>query len=354
MASLITWRKIKLNTYVLVFFIAFLVLFPISMTLCLPIYLIRFVVAMARKLFRPDLGKMITTRSAVIATDNPSKNPQWNLCVWLVLEGDFDFERFRENFLSNIVYKKDAGGTLLHPEYQQFYKRWIGFLFWKWEEKFDIKEHMRYLFSKDENCKSKPTSDEELKKIIKDLTAKPFEQGKSPWEFLFLPNYLETGDSTPQKSVLIFRVHHGFCDGFTILWLLMKEVNNISMENVAKPAELRKNIFLRILTAATFWIRAPYDFLKLIVKSKDNNEWHLPEDQLQRPFNTAFTRRIPLDYIKSIKSSHNVSFTAVVMAALTGGLRQKMLEKGVKVPDYVTTAIAVPMPGHPTKLRNHL
>jgi len=323
--------------------------------LCLPIYFLRFVVAMARKVFRPDLGKMVTTRSAVIATDNPSKDPQWPLCVWLVLEGDFDFETFRNNFHANIVLKKDSRGNLLHPEYQQYFKQWLGFLFWKWEDKFRIEDHMRYFYANDvEKAKSQVTTEKELKEIIKSLTAKSFEVGKSPWEFLFLPNYTQSEDTSPNKSVLIFRVHHGFCDGFTILWLLMKEVNQIDMDNVAKPVHIRKSFLSRLITAITFWIRGPYDFMRLIVKSNDHNQWHLPRNKLERPFNTAFTERIPLDYIKGIRRSHGVTFTSVVMAGLTGGLRKKMLEKGIKIPPYVTTAVAVPMPGHPHKLRNHL
>lgn len=38
----------------------------------------------------------------------------------------------------------------------------------------------------------------------------------------------------------------------------------------------------------------------------------------------------------------------------TTGIRNSMIERGAKVPRKMTTAVAVPMPGHPDKLRNHL
>ncbi|CAL8097250.1 unnamed protein product [Orchesella dallaii] len=305
----------------------------------------------AKKFFRPDLGKLVQTRSAVIAaTDNPYKDPNWILCVWLVLDGKLDFEQFRVNFYNNIVLKKIRNGQLHSPEYQQYFSKWLGFMFWKWEEKFDIKDHMRYIFPDDIDA---TINEEDLRQLIKQLAWKPFQDKKSPWEFLFVPNYKENGKDYPDKSVLFLRVHHGFCDGFAILNLLLKEVNNISMANVAKPARIQKNFLIKSLETVLFWLMCPYMFMKMLVRTVDTNEWHLPSQKLIRPLNTGFTDRIPLSYIKEIKNIHNVSFSAVIYASLTGALRNMMLEMGKKVPSYMSTAVAVPMPGHPEKLRNH-
>ncbi|OXA43539.1 hypothetical protein Fcan01_21460 [Folsomia candida] len=359
------FKKLKAQFYILIFFLLFLALFPICFSICVPIYLFRFIVTMARKVFRRDLGNLINTRSAVIATDNASDNPKWNLCVWITLDGNLDFVQFRQTFLHDIVLETNSKGELVNPEYQQYYAKWLGFLFWKWEKAFDIREHMKYYF---ENLKGgsyleKVTTNKELRQIIKGLTSEPFGHEKSPWEFLFIPNFREEDDhSAPapttesNKSVLIFRVHHGFCDGYAILWLLLKRLNKVGLERVAKPAKLPKGRgrTWRVLLNRIFsWLRAPYDFMTLMVESKDKNEWHLSQETLERPFNTAFTPRIPLKYIKEIKNGNNVSFTSVIMAALTASIRNSMIERGAKVPRKMTTAVAVPMPGHPDKLRNH-
>jgi len=42
------------------------------------------------------------------------------------------------------------------------------------------------------------------------------------------------------------------------------------------------------------------------------------------------------------------------MAAIAGGLRNMMIQKGVPVPSEFHTGLPVPMPNHPDKLRNHL
>lgn len=211
-------RKITTKFTILFLFFGFLTLFPICFTLFfLPIYLIRFLVAMAGKLFRPDLGKMINTRSAVIATDRVNQSPKWNLCVWITLEGNLNFDQFRQTFLQDIVLEKDSTGKLVNPEFQQFYTTWLGFLFWKWEKAFDIQDHMRYYFDANNSVDylEKVTTEKELRQVIKGPTAEPFQSGKSPWEFLFIPNFLDhNGDQEPDtepsanKSVLIFKQCH--------------------------------------------------------------------------------------------------------------------------------------------------
>lgn len=345
-------RVIRLNLYAIFFTCIFIFLFVICITAFFPTYIFRLLVSIARKYCRPDLGKLVTTRSAVIAgTDDPTKNPCWILCVWLVLEGNLDFEQFRTNFHKNVVLKKASNGELHSPEYQQYFAKWLGFLFWKWEKAFDIKEHMRHLNPEDID---KVVTEEELRKIIKEQTWEPFTTQKSPWEFLYVPNYKENGSVKADKSVLIFRVHHGFCDGFSILHLLMKEVNNISLTNVARPDKVKKSVWVKILQGILFWISGPFLLMKMAVRTYDRNEWHLSSDKLTQPRNTGFTHRIPLEYIKEIKNSHQVCFSSVIYASLTGALRQAMLETGKNVPKYISTAVAVPMPGHPLKLRNHL
>ncbi len=106
--------------------------------------------------------------------------------------------------------------------------------------------------------------------------------------------------------------------------------------------------------ALLFGIVGPYHSMKMLLRSIDTNEWHLPGDKLSKPRNVGFTKRIPLEYVKEIKNMHNVSFSAVIYASLTGALRNMMLTMGKNVPQYMSTAVAVPMPGHPLKLRNHL
>ena len=334
-----------------------MVLFPPCMIAFLPVYLLRYVLSIAAKLFRPDLGKLIHTRSSVLAIDKAYRDPRWNLCVWLVIEGNLNFEKFRDNFLRNIVDHKNERGKFTDPEYQQYYTTWFGFLFWKWDRKFNIKNHMRYYFEQQDDYLKKTTTEDELRQIIKKLTWAPFAPKRSPWEFLYIPNYKASTDDSPvePKCALIFRLHHGLCDGYKILYLLMKEANGISMDYVAQPDYTKRSFLVRTLIRLSFFLLGPYEFMSTLVASKDHNDWHkIPDRKLVRPLNLSFTKRIPLTEIKAIKNMYKVSFTAVLMASITSGIRRMMIEAGVRVPKNMSTAVAVPMPGHPTRLRNHL
>ncbi|CAG7669533.1 unnamed protein product, partial [Allacma fusca] len=72
-----------------------------------------------------------------------------------------------------------------------------------------------------------------------------------------------------------------------------------------------------------------------------------------RPFNNAFSDRINLDFIKSIKQRHGVSYNAVVMAAITGGIRRIMLQQGKAIPEVINAGLPIPLPRHPGTMTNH-
>ena len=354
----ITLNVIRRQVYIAFFTLVFLVLLPLCLIVFSPIYLFRFFLCILARTFRPDLGEIIDSRSSVLAIDDPSKSPKWNLCVWIVFEGALNFENFREFFRQNILNKKDFNGKLVYPEYQQYYTSWLGFLFWKWDEKFRLENHMRYCFEDRPDYLTKETTEEEVRKLVKELTWSPFAQQRSPWEMHFIPNYKSATNyesDAETKSVLIYRVHHGLCDGFKILHLIMTECNAVSMDLIAKPDYVKRSLVSRIWLAIVFWFKAPYEFFKILVSATDHNQWHcLPERRLVKPMNMSFTERIPLTKIKNLSKSYNVSFSAVLLASITGGIRRMMMDSGVRVPKNISTAFPVPMPGHPLKLRNHL
>jgi hypothetical protein len=61
---------------------------------------------------------------------------------------------------------------------------------------------------------------------------------------------------------------------------------------------------------------------------------------------------LPASIVKEIREKHNVTFTAVLMAAVAGGVRNYMLAHGIKIPKKMHVTQPLPWPGHPDKLRN--
>ncbi|CAG7721203.1 unnamed protein product, partial [Allacma fusca] len=327
----------------------YFVLLPTILIFGLPIYFYRGVISQLRKILRPDLDKLVNTRSSVLAREDWTKNPQWNLVIWLTHEGLLDFEKFRKDFYNDYVMQEDDNGNLKFPEYQQHYYKWMGFLFWRWEDVFDMREHVR---TYDGDHQASVVDKSRFLQIVKELTWKPWQARKSPWEFLQVAHYDDGSGDGVEKSQFIFRIHHGLGDGYYILKLLAEDICGVSTA-LGKPQVIPRNFFQNIFLGFLFWIRAPFQMVQMLVAAHDVNEWHLPLDKVTRPMNIALTEPIKLDWIKSIKNEYCVSFSAVIYAAVTGGIRNLMIEKGVPVPNEMHTAVAVPVPGHPPKLRNH-
>ena len=342
-------RRAMVSSYALLYFVLWI---PVVVVIFLPFYIFRTFLAILKCLLRTDLDKLMHTRSSVLARDDHTGKPSWNLVVWLTQEGVMDLDKFCEYFHKDYVLKKKPNGRFQFPEYQQHYEKWWGYLFWRWEENFDIKDHIREY---DGVHKADVVDHDRLVQIVKELTWKPWNPKKSPWEFLQIKNFQDGKGDGVEKSLLLFRIHHGLGDGYYILKLLMQDVCGISLENaLGRPEYVRRSWYQKLILGFLFWVRTPYQVMEQLTTSWDVNQWHLPMEQLTRPMNAALTDCIPLDYIKSIKNMHHVSFTATVLAAITGGLRNHMLDRGIPVPTEMHTAVAVPMPGHPPKLRNHL
>lgn len=342
-------KQIKLITLTYLYLIAF----PTIVICCIPIYVFRFFVSQCKKVLRPDLHRLVHTRSIVLGVDGFPHKPTWNLVVWLTQDAILDLNKFAAEFNEEYVHKKEPSGELAYPEYQQHLEKWLGFYFWRWDSSFDIKNHIRKY---DGKYKDEETIDDTtLLQIIKEQTWKGWNPKRSPWEFLQIPNYKGTDDSDGvQKSILIFRIHHVLGDGYFILKLLMEDISGISCQKAAQPKYIQRSGWNKLLHAVLFWIRGPYQFVSMMCEAKDTNPWHIPEEQLTRPMNAALTRKIPLSYVKGIKNSHQVTFTALINAAVSGGIRSMMIEQGIQEPQDIHQAVAVPLPGHPQKLRNHL
>ncbi|CAG7722654.1 unnamed protein product [Allacma fusca] len=319
-----TGRGIVRTYFVVFIYLAlYIILAPILIIgVFSPLYIFRGILSQLRKIFRKDLHKLINTRSSVLARENWSEDPKWNLVVWLTQEGQMDLEKFRRYFYNEYVMRKDSNGKLLYPEYQQHYCKWFGFLFWRWEDAFNVQEHIRPYDGI--HKKLDPVDKPGLIKIIKELTWKAWDPQKSPWEFLQVAKYQDEGRGDQgEKSLLIFRIHHGLGDGYYILKLVTQDIGGISLDRaLGKPQFERRNWFGNALSSFLFWLRAPYQMMEMMVSAQDTNEWHLPRDEMRKPMNAALTEPIDLGLLKNIKNNFHVSFSAVIYAAITGGIRR--------------------------------
>ena len=342
-------KNIFKQTLIVILTLIFLPSIPLLIGLCVPIYTIRYIVEIAAKLFRPDLCKILTTRSAVFAVDDLYNQPRAPLLVFMILEGDIDVPEAQLNLYKKLVEAKNPDGTFVRPELTQYISKWMGFYFWKKDESFDITNHAHVY---DGPMKSAYYTEERLYEIVNNLVTKPFPKHRSPWEFILFEKCVDEAKGQQATGVCLL-LHHSLADGFSILKLVGELITSkgriLPLQNYTPSTGFRR--FMEVIAMS---FMAPYETVKVLFDLYDSNEWHIPEKKLSRKMNGAVLDKIPVDYIKEIKNLSGCSFTSVLLAAFSGGIRNFMLEQGVKVPKTIHCISPLPMVGHPDKMRNFM
>lgn len=174
---------------------------PLLILLVSPLYLWRRIVWWLSRIFRPDLAKMVVTRSSIMAVDNWMNQPRCNLIVMVGFEGELNLELLFAELREKVLTRTNENGEELHPELRQYYERWMGYIFWKFEENFSFGAHIRYYEQ------TEPITTEELTKIEGELALRAFEPKKSPWEVHYVRDYKPDFDENPskKKSLVLFR-----------------------------------------------------------------------------------------------------------------------------------------------------
>jgi hypothetical protein len=131
----------------------------------------------------------------------------------------------------------------------------------------------------------------------------------------------------------------------------------MSLENVnGVPKERRPRAwYLEVLLRLGILIRLPFDWAEQFVESFDwwdHNPWH--RLKLRNEYNVAISDPIPIQLIKDIKNFHKTGFTAVIHAAIAGGVRNTLIKHRQSVPRKIHLSAPFPQKNHPDKLRNHL
>ncbi|CAG7829861.1 unnamed protein product [Allacma fusca] len=340
------------------------------------VYLFRLFAFHTSHYFRPDLGKMLSTRSSIFGCDLIYQRPLCSLVGKHVYHGTFDLEHVRSMIDRNWVKARNLDGSLRNPELAQGVTSWLGFYFWKPDESFNLNHHVSVIKTEPDEM----ITDVKLNAIMSTMIAKPFERYRSPWEVFLVPNYVpdeplpskvdddddnnnnnnnnnNNCENPEPKFVILIHWNHSLMDGLSIAKLYLNFTNSSIQSFFPKP---KRNSYesqcAKMLNKASFVVRAPYQSIRTPIESVDCNAWHLSEGELTKKMDMAFTPRIPTKLIQEIKDAHNVTFNSVVFTALTGAIRNFMIRsnRDKTLPDTITCGFPYPLPGHPEKLRNHM
>ncbi|CAG7724171.1 unnamed protein product [Allacma fusca] len=292
---------------------------------------------------------MVSARSSILSLDN-MKKPKCNVVIWFVLETQVSVVEFQEFFQENVLNLRLPSQDLTYPEFRQYFHQTMGYLFWKWDENFHVQNHIDIC---DEfKTQSGPVLESTVLKLNEKLLSQPWPDQRSPWKFLLINNY-ERGQFP--KTLVLLVLHHGMGDGYSFLKLIQNHlVGDIYKGKTAKPkmgiASPGKDIWGSLVLP----FKIAYEFSEQAL-SYDFNEWHRSGWKLTGEVKVARTKRIPIAFVKQLKTKFGVSFSAILSAAAAGGIRKYFLDHGILLPESMRVFLPLPFPNHPDdKLVTHL
>jgi hypothetical protein len=336
---------------------------PILLLLSVPLIIYKYLVVLLAKVFRPDLASILSPSSAVFAQNDSLEEPKCSVVLPILFDGEFGIQEFRDAFRTRILEHKNpssSGELLTYAKLQQCLTDWMGFKFWKEINNKDfkledyIKVHPDFLV-RDEVVLNE---DEDLiTKLSADLVTKSYDKTKSPWEFLLVPK-LQTGEHGT-GTTLIFRFHHALCDGYSILQLSML-LFGIKIAPTTTAGVIPKQQKSHRGSSLSGFIIFALEFLQklsqVLLLSFDNSSlWKLADNKKTGKLNIQASKVFaPCGYIKAVKNHHQVSFSSVIYASLTGAIRKISLKKGMQLPEKMPLMLPLLKEGHPGGLVNHL
>lgn len=368
-----------------------LCLFSIFVVFSIPVYLYRWVLVniLVPCCFRDKHGiqKPVTPLGNVFATEFLRNYPPRNVIVSnFVIEGSMDRNEILKLVHTKWIQAKEDTAKesckedqLKYPELQQYIDYWMGFLFWRQDNEFDLNNHV-YFHEIPNEKDTDAHSESWLCSLIESLLNKPFAPKRSPWEIHVVEKYQnselvqdsnnntrkdENGMKSVEMTAFVLRFHHGLADGFSLLYAVMEGLFGLNVSEVSLatpqdsdvPLEEGKRKESCLTTYLKFPWRLVYDvgaFSDMIL-SKKWTPWHVPDRKKKWMQIYGRSKLIPIQKLKDIKNFFGVSFTGTVLSCIAAGVQKSLDDTtGPDFPQEITALSPLPLPGHPKRFRNHV
>jgi len=265
----------------------------------------------------------------------------------------FDYER-----LADLIERRLA----LVPRYRQKIKNVPGHLarpVWVDDPEFDVSYHVR------RSALPKPGTEEQLHELVGRLMSRPLDRNRPLWEV-----YLVEG-LAKNRIAIITKTHHAMVDGVSAmdigqlildvtptprdtgedLWLPRPEPGTVQLvldaaaEAVQRPAEVVENVRTAAIDAVATVRRVGtavgglFDALRTAVRAAPGSPLNVPIST-QRRFAVA---RTALEDFKLVRAAHGGTVNDVVLAVVSGALRNWLLSRGEPVIPSTTIRAMAPV-----------
>jgi len=298
------------------------------------------------------LGDMVGSFGTIFTLDDLYGKPRNNYAISLKIEGELDVSKLKTIISANILGRKLRNGKLQYQELQQDFTMFLGYLFYKNVDNFNLDNHVWEYKSE-----KKWINEMKLLEITQELVNKNWIKGQSLWEVVLVPNVInedQQGTDKPQTySTLILRLHHSLADGISCLGILKSLINQKDMKFII-PFENppKTNLFMQLKSLILF----PFQFANAIAEFQTLN---VPKSSFLAPYDPAnefymfHTRKFPFQNLKAIKDQFNVGLQSVVYSCITKALHNhtRITKQDDKC---ILCNIPVPVPRTTEKLRNQM
>lgn len=345
------------------FFFAFV---PIFTIVSFPFGMYRlFVHKVIAPCFQPDVGKPVTSLGTLFATEflnaDKTKPIRCAIVVNFVIQGKISYADAVRIVEKNWISPKLPNGQLRNPEYQQYISKWMGYMFWKQDKSFSIKNHI--ILHKLPEQATVSECNKFFCNLMETSLNKPFTPKQSPWELHLVQNYKnpELSQSEEKLTLFVFRLHHAMADGYSVMYSLVDGLMETPTQNVrmASPVKLAKEP----VSLSKVWQTVKFPFgvvheagLYISYFFRPKTPWHIMDSEKHWQQMYARSELIPIQKLKDVKNRFNVSFTALLLSCISGGIAKSLSESmGMKwVPEEMLMGFNIPLKNHPRKLRNHV
>jgi len=193
-------------TFQLILTILIFISSPVILSSILPFVIYRTFVKYCAKVFRKDLGNILSPRSSTFAADRITESPKVNIVCALILEGELDLKKLQSDFTTHVINNAPKDGKGVNRRYQRLFQyivNWGGYYFWKDDNSFDLNNHIKSLPSEAQH------TEKDLIALQQLYLGRKWAHKRPLWEFVLVPNYIPSYSTTAGKkaiTIIIFAI----------------------------------------------------------------------------------------------------------------------------------------------------
>lgn len=334
-------------------------LYPILLLIIVPVLIYRHVISVFARNEDPKLGPILTGMDALLAGYDPYEKPLVVLGPYIPFN-----EKLDRNHIIKVIQEKVINPRI-YPNLTQKVVRKYGYNFWRDEDNFKVEDHVRYF---DQEDPEKPITLGEFRVwAMENLSKMTFDQNKSPWEWILIPNLIDTNNPSV-KSLAMMRINHCLMDGYSEILFSQKISTNpgnwtIPGQDFNSSSKHSKSLKQKLVDTLYFFVlvlTGPYHAIVELFFTNDNNE--ILETALQKSRESNETawrikeeepRQVPKERLKALKQFHGVSMTALITTLVAMATGKYLQKRFGHCPKKMYMLSSFPLPDHPDAMCNH-